>query len=225
MRSLVLCLFLLAGCSQVYTPPAGYLQMPGNAAQGATDVTWSELCRMPWADLGQPLRLRQTVVWEAGEQSQVMQGMMRLDWPKAQVRIVGLSELGMKLFDLTVDPQAHDVHALSPVLGASRRALAGQVARSVRRIFLPHPAFNEARMYVGPDSALLVQGVGRETVVSACPPQGGLVRHAFSPGMGWEVDFMEYQSLSDILLPTRIEYQDHRGGYRLIMLLHKDGAQ
>ncbi|WP_161794874.1 DUF3261 domain-containing protein [Desulfonatronum thioautotrophicum] len=205
-------LSILAGCAKPYTPPKEFSPLPSGA--------WVA-CAHPFSDLEVPLHFRQTVIWEAGDRVQVMQGIMMLDGQRMQVRLLGLSEIGIKLFDMTVDGDQHEVHLLAPVLGPARELLARQVALSVRRIFLTYPDMETARAFAGPDSVILADTLGHGTLVLECFPPGETARRAWSPDQRWEIDLDDYSLMNDLPLPGRIVYQDHRAGYLLTIILHE----
>lgn len=211
---LILLVFLssLAGCAKPYTPPINFSPLP---------VGTRIACAHPFSTLGDRLHLRQTVIWEAGDRVQVMQGIMLLDGGQKQVRLLGLSEIGIKLFDVTVDGDQHEVHLLAPVLGPARELLARQVALSVRRIFLTYPDMETTRTFVGPDSVILPDTLGHGALVLECFPPAETARRAWSPDQRWEIDLDDYSQMNDLPLPGRILYQDHRAGYALTIILHE----
>ena len=201
-----------AGCAKPYTPPAEFSPLPSG-----TRVA----CAHPFSALEDTLHLRQTVIWEAGERVQVMQGIMLFDGRQKQVRLLGLSEIGIKLFDLTVGRDGHEVHLLAPVLGPTRELLARQVAQSVRRVFLTYPDMETAQAFVGPDAVILTDHTGDGNLVLECLPPGEMVRRVWSPDHRWEADLDDSSRRNDLPLPGRIVYQDHRAGYVLTILLHE----
>ncbi|WP_031388627.1 DUF3261 domain-containing protein [Desulfonatronum thiodismutans] len=206
-------LSIFAGCAKPYTPPANFSPLPSG-----THIT----CAHPFSALeAGTLHLRQTVIWKAGERVQVMQGIMLLDGQRKQVRLLGLSEIGIKLFDLTVGGDVHEVHLLAPVLGPARELLARQVAQSVRRVFLTYPEMETAQAFVGPGSVILADHTGDGNLVLECSPPGEPVRRVWSPDQRWEIDLDDYSLMNDITLPGRIVYQDHRAGYVLTIILHE----
>ncbi len=205
-------LLLLTACATPYIPPEGYVPAPSGAV---------EACKMPWPDSNIPLRLRQTVSLDAASQHHIIQGVMLLDQNREQVRLVGLSEFGLKLFDLTIRSHDHVQHALSPVLGGMREALAAQIAQSVRRIFLSSQNMDLARIYVRPESTMMVHRQVGETVIHVCAPRDEFPRRIFSSPLHWEANLDEYQFVNDFFFPRRITYQDHRAGYSLVLVLHE----
>lgn len=179
-------------------------------------------CRIPpWPALNAPMRLRQTVFLDVKGQERVMQGFMILDPTREQARLVGMSEFGMKLFDLTITRQDHVTHAMSPILGRMEHILAGLIAQSVRRVFLPFCTACEPEVHVGPDSTLIINRMDGVTVVHECEPQSALLVRTFSPNQGWEIDYADYRATGEQYLPERITYQDHQAGFRLVFLLHE----
>jgi hypothetical protein len=209
---LVILLSTSAGCGIPYAPPENFSPLPSGIHIA---------CAHPFSALKDPLHLRQTVIWEAGERVQVMQGIMLLDGRQKQVRLLGLSEIGIKLFDLTVRGDGHEVHLLAPVLGPARELLARQVARSVRRVFLTYPDMEAAQAFIGPGSVILADHTGDGNLALECSPPGEPARRVWSPDQRWEAKLDDYSRMNDLPLPGRIAYQDHRAGYALTIVLHE----
>ncbi len=203
---------LLTGCSRPYLPPDGYLPHV---------IPPTDSCLTPWPASETPHHLRQTVFLETPGQTHVLQGFMILDLDRAEVRIVGLSELGMKLFDLKVTPEGHDILALAPTLGANGERLADQIALSTRRIFLSHRDMADAEAHLGPEDLLLIDRSQGSPMVQTCDPRKGQVRRVYDPKRRWSVDFDAYQPMNGFTGPGRIVYQDHRAGYALTIVLHE----
>ncbi|WP_146164767.1 DUF3261 domain-containing protein [Desulfonatronum sp. SC1] len=212
MLILLALLSIFAGCAKPYTPPANFSPLPSG-----THIA----CVHPFSALKTPLHLRQTVIWEAGDRVQVMQGIMRLDGGQKQVRLLGLSEIGIKLFDVAVGGEGHEVHLLAPVVGSARKLLARQVARSVRRIFLTYPDMATAQAFVGATSVILADHTDDGNQVLECFPPMETALRTWSPDQRWEIDLDDYSLMNDITLPGRIVYQDHRAGYVLTIILHE----
>jgi hypothetical protein len=213
MRSLLLLLVLLTGCAGTFTPPPEYSLMP--AEKNLT-------CEPPaWSVAGEPMGLRQTVFLEAGGQTRMVQGLMLIDESRQKVQVMGMSEMGMKIFDVSVTRQGHENHFLSPVMNSRKEDLAGQIALSVRRIFLFFEAINDFNSYAGPESILMVNSQDSKQIVHECPIDGRVLTEAFCADGQWNVKYADHQLINGFYLPARITYHDRRTGYNLTLVLHE----
>lgn len=208
----------LAGCATQYVPPAGYAPAPGSSMEDCTIA--------PWLAVPGPVHLRQTVFLDFLDDSRVLQGVMVLD--QEEIRLVGMTEFGIKLFDLIVTRQDHDLHFLSAALGRKGPVLVRMVADSVRRIFLPPllpPDTNDAKdakAFHGPRGLLIVHRLdSRSCMVHECEPASGRVTKTFSPRQRWEVSHDRFQTANGFELPRLITYQDRRAGYSLVLEVHE----
>lgn len=214
--SLVLSL-KLTGCASQYVPPPGYDPAPGLSKKACTIA--------PWLALPGPVRLRQTVYLDFPGDSRVLQGVMVLDQEK--IRLVGMTEFGIKLFDLTITRQDHDLHFVSKALGGKGPVLVRMVADSVRRIFLPPLLSADVRAFDGPQGLLIVHRLDSRatSMVHECEQDNGRVTKTFSPGQRWEVSHARFQAANGLELPRLITYQDLQAGYSLVMEVHEVHVQ
>ncbi len=180
-----------------------------------------EACKIaPWLAAHGPVHLRQTVFLDVGEDSRVLQGVMVLD--QEEIRLVGMTEFGMKLFDLSVTRQDHDLHFLSKALGGKGPFLVRMVADSVRRIFLPPWLSSDSEAFHGSQGLLIVHRLdSRACMAHECEPNSGRVTKTSSPSQRWEVDFAGFQASNGYDLPRLITYQDRRAGYSLVLEAHE----
>lgn len=214
MRSLLLFIvLLLPGCAAQYVPPPEYVPAP----PGSTESCQAS----PWSVFSGPVRLRQTVFLDVRNQSRVMQGFMLLGQNQEEARLVGMSEFGLKLFDLRVTRQDHETLAMSAALGDMQQFLTAWIVDSVRRIFLPFPPASNPETYVGPESMLVVNRLNGTSVVHECASQTGRVLRISCPEQHWEVDYDEYTTMNGLRLPRQITYRDHRAGFHLVLLLNE----
>lgn len=165
-------------------------------------------------------RIRQTGVFRIGWKKIPLEGFAQVDTGQKTVRLVGLSGMGMKLFDLLVSRQTVTVHYMMPQLEEHPR-FAEAVAESVRRIFLaPQPdrgdvlsrdryrymirrreSGGEYRFHFGGREALLLEKEGR----------GG--------EEDWRVRYFEFRRLENLWVPGGIVLEDEAAGYRLTLWL------
>ena len=213
MVKVVLLLFFLGGCASQFSPPEEYVAVsPDTGLSCSLDI---------WSGAGGAVGLRHTVFLEIREEHRVLQGLMLVDRDRGQIRIAGLTELGMKLFDLSVREQELESHYLSSALGERREPLAQLVASSVRRIFLYSRPASEAKVYMGPHSVLVHSSFQGEPVLQECTQADGRLTQVSCPRENWQVDYTEYQDIDGMTLPGRIIYNDERAGFRLVLVLHE----
>ncbi|MFO7728863.1 MAG: DUF3261 domain-containing protein [Desulfonatronovibrio sp.] len=213
MRSLIIVLVLLAGCSASYTAPPGYNLISPEKSLSCLPPPWS----MP----GKAMSLRQTVFIQAGGQSHIVQGLMQIDEQRRKIQILGMSELGMKLFDIEVTHDRYEHNFLSPAMGNRSEALARQVALSVRRIFLTFDPAANFETYVAPESLLMIDRSSDSEMIHECPLDSKILKETSGPGQGWEVTLTDYLDINGVYLPERITYHDQQAGYKLKMILHE----
>lgn len=213
MVKVILLLFFLGGCATQYSPPEEYV-----AVSPDTELS---CCLDIWSGADGVVGLRHTVFLEIQEEHRVLQGLMLVDRDRGQIRIAGLTEMGIKLFDLSVREQELESHYLSEALGGRREAFAQLVASSVRRIFLYSRPTPEAKVYMGPDSVLRYSSFQGKSVLQECRQKDGLLKSVSCPRDNWYVDYTEYQDIDGVTLPERIIYNDERAGFRLVLVLHE----
>ncbi len=165
--------------------------------------------------------LRHTVFVEAEGQVHIVQGFMHLDAKRSDVRIIGMSELGMKLFDISVTPDGHVQSFVSPVMDNSQDALAAQIVLSVRRIFMSFDVSQDFVSYSDSESLLMISRFHGRKVVHECSLKGKVLRKTLDPGRAWDVEYTDYRDINGVYLPGRIAYHDQRAGYKLVMELHE----
>lgn len=143
-----------------------------------------------------------------------------------EIRLVGMTEFGIKLFDLTITRQGHDLHFVSKALGGKEPFLVRMVADSVRRIFLSPRLSSDTEVFLGSQTLLIVHRLdSRACMVHECEPDSGRVTKTSSPSQRWEVSHARFQATNGFELPRLIIYQDHRAGYSLTLEVHEAYVQ
>lgn len=202
-------LLLATGCATAPFPP---VELTPTAPRGA-----AELSAGLW-NRGGKLMLRHSALFEFRGMRVPVEAMLQLDPAAGEARLVGMNEMGVKLYDITVLPQASRANFVLPEL-ARYPGFADQVATSVRRIFLePEPKPGD-RLRVTPESYLLTRDEGGATVEFTL---GGayaqLLEKSFrGHGDSWRVRYYQYERRDGRLYPGGIVLDDDRAGYRLTL--------
>ena len=162
--------------------------------------------------------IRQSGLLEFQGARMPMVGILKLDTGNKTARLVGMDDMGMKLFDLSVDRSSSRMHYTLPALDRYP-GLAGVVSDSVRRIFLePEPAeddtlaidadqYHLSRVRDGTSIRFLLGGQDAQL----------LKKTSSGPEERWEVRYHEYQRRLDLPVPGGIVLDDYRAGYRLTL--------
>jgi hypothetical protein len=213
MRSLpvlLLCLALLAGCAPAPpfapTPMAPTRQL---TAQELIEPLWT---REAW-------RIRQSALFEFGGARVPMAGFLLLDPQGGTARLVGLNDMGVKLFDLEVFREGFREHFLLPELGRYPQ-MSRAVADSVRRIFLaPQPEIGDALHIGGRDYRLSRGADSHTTFLFGGSGATLLEKNRQGEGEDWRVRYFEYRQAGTFLVPGGILLEDRLANYRLTLWL------
>jgi hypothetical protein len=145
---------------------------------------------------------------------------MKLDTGAKSARLVGMNDMGVKLYDISVDTASSQAHFMIPDL-ARYSGFAEAVAASVRRIFLaPEPVPGDA-LEITPTSYLLTRKSGAEGTVRFL--FGGvdaqlLEKSSRGPSGSWRVRYYQYQRQQQgRLFPGGIVLDDDKARYRLTL--------
>lgn len=147
-----------------------------------------------------------------------MAGIMKLDTDDKAARLVGMDDMGVKLFDLSVDRKSHRTHYTLPAMDRYP-GIAAAVSDSVRRIFLePEPAGDDALAIDADQYRLSRDRDGRSILFLLGGQDAQLLKKSCSgPEERWEVRYHEYQRRPDLPVPGGIVLDDYRAGYRLTL--------
>jgi len=222
--TLCFCLWLplAAGCG---ARASGHGPQPATPAQAA-DI---EAClgRL-WTTQPLVYHVRQEVQIEFGGQKLTLDAFMQLDVGKRTARVVGMTTMGLKLFDISVaaTDSATDVatHAMAPNVRKPDE-LAAAVAAVVRRVFLESaPRPTDAARCTVEQIRLVHNAAGRSLEFSFNLSAKTLVKLA-CPAEGWYASYREYDSADaasgQVFAPRRIRYEDTRRGLHVQILIHK----
>jgi hypothetical protein len=212
MRFLLAALLLLmSGCT---TAP-----FPRPALTPTVPCTAAALTAGLWSAGSGSLLIRQSALFELHGLRVPMTGVMKLDLTAQSARLVGMNDMGVKLYDLSVEATTSATHFLVPEL-ARYPGFSEAVALSVRRIFLaPAPAADDS-----------LERTATRYLLTREDDDGGRLRFTFGgaaaqlleksaqgPAASWRVRYYQYQPWSGYLFPAGIVLDDEQAGYRLTL--------
>ncbi|HWS15008.1 MAG TPA: hypothetical protein VN450_02340 [Candidatus Methylomirabilis sp.] len=162
--------------------------------------------------------IRQSGLLEFQGARMPMVGILKLDTGNKTARLVGMDDMGVKLFDLSVDRRSSRTHFTLPALDRYP-GLAGAVSDSVRRIFLePEPAEGDA-LAIDPHQYRLSRDRDGTSIRFLLGGQDAQLqkKSCSGPNERWEVRYHEYRRRLDLPVPDGIVLDDYRAGYRLTL--------
>lgn len=207
---LALFIGLLAACSTVPFEPTRLTALPA--------ATAAELTRGQWSSGNGILLVRQSAVFELHGMKVPVAALMKLDLAQKEARLVGMNEMGVKLYDISVDREKSEAHFLMPEL-ARYPKFAEAVGTSVRRIFLePLPSPDDS-LEAESNRYLLTRKSGGDTVRFVFGGEQAQLLEKSSSGKSgsWRVRYYQYQEQQGILFPGGIVLDDDQAGYRLTL--------
>lgn len=203
-------LLLAAGCASVPFQPD---ELTPTTPRGAR-----ELSAGLWSRAGEKLMLRHSALFEFQGMRVPVEAMLRLDPAAGEARLVGMNEMGVKLYDITVLPEGSRANFVMPEL-SRYPGFADAVATSVRRIFLePEPKPGD-RLQLKKKSYLMTREEGGATVeFTLGGAEAQLLEKSFrGHGDSWRVRYYRYERRDGRLFPGGIVLDDDRAGYRLTL--------
>lgn len=214
-RGIFFLLFLLltTGCAQLPFPPAPAVPTRQLTAEALLQGLWTSGDRI-W-------RIRQTALFEFRGAKMPMDGFLRLDSGRGEARLVGLNDLGVKLFDLSVTPEGYEEHYLFPDL-ARIPGVSGAIAGAVRHIFLaPQPAGTDTLEIGTTEYRLKRTGTEQVLFIFGGPGANLLEKRVQGDGEAWRARYFTYRPVGPAQVPSGILLEDERGGYRLTLWLEE----
>lgn len=202
--------FLSSACSTVPFAPTELTAVPPRTA--------ASLCETLWDSGSGSLLIRQSALFELQGMKVPIDGVMKLDRGARSARLVGMNDMGVKLYDISVDRTSSRANFVIPEL-ARYPGFAEAVALSVRRIFLePVPSPGDA-LTLSDKSYLLTREGSEETLRFLFG--GAQAQLLEKTGRGkagsWRVRYYQYQRQQESLVPGGIVLDDERAGYRLTL--------
>lgn len=208
---LVACLLLLSACATV---PFARTELTPTVPRSAAALSGAL-----WSSGTGSLLIRQSALFELEGMRVPIAGIMKLDLTAKVARLVGMNDMGVKLYDISVDAVSSQAHFIIPDL-ARYPGFGEAVAVSVRRIFLtPEPSAGDT-LERTPTSYLLTRENGAEGTVRFT--FGGadallLEKSCRGAAESWRVRYYQYQRRQGHLFPGGIVLDDDRAGYRLTL--------
>ncbi len=181
--------------------------------------TAAELSGALWSAGAGNVIIRQSALFEFEGMRVPIAGVMKLD-PAAKIaRLVGMNDMGVKLYDISVDAVSSQANFIIPDL-AGYPGFAEAVAVSVRRIFLtPEPAPGDRLERTATNYHLTRKnddgGTTRFTLGGA---DVQLLEKSYrGSAESWRVRYYQYQHQQGRLFPGGIVLDDEQAGYRLTL--------
>lgn len=181
--------------------------------------TAAELSGALWSSGTGSIIIRQSALFEFEGMQVPIAGIMKFDRTAKSARLVGMNDMGVKLYDISVNESSSQAHFIIPDL-AGYPGFAEAVAVSVRRIFLtPQPSPGDS-LERTPMSYLLTRKIGTEGTIRFTI--GGadtqlLEKLYHGPAESWRVRYYQYQHQQGQLFPGGIVLDDERADYRLTL--------
>jgi len=201
---------MLAGCASVPFPETPLVPAVQRSAAQLSGSLWTR---------GEgTLLIRQAALFEFRGMRVPLDGMMSLDLGKKSARLVGMNDLGVKLYDLEIDRSGTTAHFVVPEL-ARYPLFADAVGNSVRRIFLAPEPLPSDRLKVRRDSYLLTRDEGDKSLsfLIGGSDQQLLEKSCRGKGESWRVRYYQYRSEQGRAVPGGIVLDDNEAGYRLTL--------
>ena len=203
-------LFLLSACSTVPFTATELTPAPPRSA--------AELCGGLWSAGNGSLLIRQSALFELQGMRVPIAGIMKLDLSTGSARLVGMNDMGVKLYDISVDRTTSRANFVIEDL-ARYPKFAEAVALSVRRIFLAPLPSPEDALTINPESYQLTRKSEQETLRFLFGGAGAQLLEKTGSGEAgsWRVRYYQYRQLQERLVPGGIVLDDDRAGYRLTL--------
>ncbi len=205
---LLLSLVLLAGCATKSPLPDGPFCVEGAGGQRVGTVSWLQLDR-DWV-------LRQSVLLKIGWKKFALDGYLQVNPSKHEARLIALNEMGIVLFDLSIDATtARFNRALAQL--QEQHGADEQITASIRKVFF-------SADWAAEDQQLFL-GNGYEMTSSAqrryffdC--DGQLSRIA-DGDEGWTVDYKNYTDFRGIAVAKEIILDDRHNHLQLSLWIRE----
>ena len=207
---LAVLLFLFSACSTV--------PFPATRLTTAGPKSAAELSASSWTAGAGSLLIRQSALFELQGMRIPITGVMKLDLTAKSARLVGMNDMGVKLYDISVDRTSSRTNFVVPDLGRYP-GFTEAVAVSVRRIFLkPLPSPTDSLTLSSRSYLLTRQGTdGKLAFLFGGADAQLLEKTGENPAGSWRVRYYQYQPQQGRLIPGGIVLDDDRAGYRLTL--------
>ncbi len=179
----------------------------------------AELSRALWNSGTGTLMIRQSALFEFEGAKVPVTGAMKLDLSGRSIRLIGMNDMGVKLYDISVDATSSRSHFIIPEL-TRYPGFTEAVADSVRRIFLtPEPAPDDTLERTSTTYLLTKQkGDGRVVRFTLGGADTQLLEKVCrGSAESWRVRYYQYQRYQGRLFPGGMLLEDEQAGYRLTL--------
>jgi hypothetical protein len=192
-------LALLVGCV-----PRSFDPVP----RAASSLTAGTAVPTYWPGNGKQYRIRFNAKWQEGVDAHSFQGLMLLDCGARTARVVALSELGAKLFDISILPEREQTHSSLPGYGIAR--LREDTATGIRRTLLTYL----------PDAGDIRSALVYPATFTRCE-QGLCLRNQMTDNARtavsvtkderelWSACFSAFRDVDTVAIPEKLTYFDN----------------
>lgn len=201
---------LLFGCASHPFERHQPQQLPALTAEQLVD-NW-------WLAAGHRYLCRHSGLLEVFMRKVALEGVVKIDTTKQTARLVAMDTMGVKLFDLFVTKECHQLNYLLPVL-EEHPQLPKMVAQSLRAIFLqPNPSAQhrlirrERRSVLKADDGGSFEFIGMPVRLNR--------KVVDSKTSSWSVEYNQYQDQDGLWAPTGIVLNDD-SGFRLTLWIQE----
>ncbi len=199
---LLVSLVLLAGCAMKSSLPDGPLCVEGSGGQRVGNDSWLQQDRN--------FVLRQSVLLKIGWKKIALDGYLQVNPVRHEARLVALNEMGIVLFDLSIDDTTAHFNRALPQLEEQRGA-DEQVAASIRKVFFSADWSDGAQQFfLG--NAYEMAAPGQRRYFFDC--NGQLSRIADGDN-SWTVDYKNYSDFRGTAVAKEISLDDRRNHLQL----------
>lgn len=172
-----------------------------------------------WSAGSESLLIRQSALFEFKGMRVPISGVMKLEPRAKRARLVGLNDMGVKLYDISVAEESSRTNFVVDEL-ARYPGFAEAVALSVRRIFLAPAPSADDRLEIASKSYLLTRESDSGATIRFT--LGGadrqiLEKSAQGAAESWRVRYYRYRPSRGRLFPGGIVLEDRQAGYRLTL--------
>jgi hypothetical protein len=182
-----------------------------------TPSTSAVLAEGVWTTKVGTVLIRQSAVFELLGMKFPVTGLMKLDASAGTARLVGMNDMGVKLYDISIDRTSSRANYIIPEL-SRYPGFADAVSVSVRRIFLePEPTGSDILTRNDDSYQLARQSSDGKTSFIFGGADHQLLEKSYSGKEMWHVRYYQYGRLNDMLVPGGIVLEDDRAGYRLTL--------
>jgi len=186
--------------------------------QPLPELTAQQLVDSWWLVTGHRYLCRHSGLLEVFMRKVALEGVVKVDTTQQTARLVAMDTMGVKLFDLLVTKQGHQLNYLLPLL-EEHPQLPKMVAKSLRAIFLqPNPSVQQ-RLIRRERRSVLVADSGDSFEFIGMPVR--LNRKVVSSEQhSWNVEYNQYLDQNGLWAPTGIVLTDD-SGFRLTLWIQE----